>query len=117
MKDLQHCNFRRQYATHFRLSRLLTTRRLPANIFITATLFRTGDSHSMFSAWIKSGLVRAAFAAAAFAPPGLSANAQQQPAQPVQEKPGAEKAVEHESKQTEAKRRVELNLQGETEAA
>src|SRR5262245_64716936 len=71
----------------------------------------------MFSAWIKSGLVRAAFAAAAFAPPGLSANAQQQPAQPVQEKPGAEKAVEPESKQPEANKRVEMNLLGKTDAA
>src|SRR5262249_7953981 len=78
--------------------------------------FSIGDSHSMFSAWIKSGLVRAA-CAAAFALPGLSANAQKLPAQPAQEKPGAEKAIEPETKQPEANKRVEMNLLGKTDAA
>src|SRR5215813_5897823 len=66
---------------------------------------------------INRGFVRAACAAAAFALTGLSANAQQQPAQPVQDKPGAEKAVEPESKQPEANKRVEMNLLGKTDAA
>ncbi|HEV2664324.1 MAG TPA: TonB-dependent receptor [Blastocatellia bacterium] len=71
----------------------------------------------MFSASIKSGLARAACASAAFALLSLSANAQQQPAHPVQEKPGAEKAVEPENKQPEANKRVEMNLLGKTDAA
>jgi hypothetical protein len=71
----------------------------------------------MFSASIESGLVRAACAYVAFALLSLSANAQQQPAQPVQEKPGAEKAVEPENKQPEANKRVEMNLLGKTDAA
>jgi len=71
----------------------------------------------MFSASIKSGLVRAACAYVAFALPSLSADAQQRPAQPVQEKPGAEKVVEPESKQPEANKRVEMNLLGKTDAA
>ncbi len=71
----------------------------------------------MFSASIKSGLVRAACAAAAFALMCLSANAQQQPAQPAQEKPGVEKTVEPEGKQAEANKRVEMNLLGKTDAA
>src|SRR5215813_1996283 len=87
------------------------------DIFINAMRFSIGDSHSMFSASIESGLVRAACAYVVFALLSLSANAQQQPAQPVQEKPGAEKAVEPESKQPEANKRVEMNLLGKTDAA
>src|SRR5262245_55250758 len=79
--------------------------------------FSIGDTHSMFSASIKSGLVRAACASAALALLSLSANAQQQPAQPGQEKPGAEKAVEIESKQPEANKRVEKNPTSKTYAA
>src|SRR5262249_19528964 len=79
--------------------------------------FCIGDSHSMFSSSIESGLARAACASAAFALLSLSANAQQQPAQPVQEKPGAEKAVELENKQPEANKRVEMNLLGKTDVA
>jgi len=71
----------------------------------------------MFSASIKSGLASAACAFAAFALLSISANAQQQPAHPVQEKPGAEKAVEPENKQPEANKRVEMNLLGKTDAA
>lgn len=71
----------------------------------------------MSSASIKSGFVRAAFAFAALALLSLSANAQQQPAQPIQEKPNNEKAVELESKQPEANKRIEMNLLGKTDAA
>ena len=71
----------------------------------------------MFSSSIESVLVRAACAYVAFALLSLSADAQQRPAQPVQEKPGAEKAVEPESKQPEANKRVEMNLLGKTDAA
>src|SRR5262245_58402419 len=79
--------------------------------------FSFGDIYSMFSAPIKLGLVRSACASVALALLSLSANAQQQPAQPVQEKPGAEKAGELESKQPEANKRVEMNLLGKTDAA
>lgn len=71
----------------------------------------------MFSASIISGLVHAACAFAVFALLSLPVSAQQQPTQPVQEKPGAEKAVELESKLPEANKRVEMNLLGKTDAA
>jgi hypothetical protein len=63
------------------------------------------------------GVVRAAFVSAAITMLGLSANAQQRPAQPVQEKPNNEKAGELENKQPEANKRVEMNMLGKTDAA
>ena len=78
--------------------------------------FIIGVTYSIFSPSIISGLFRAACASAAFALLSLSAIAQQQPTQPVQEKPGAEKPGELESKQPEANKRVEMNLLGKTDA-
>ncbi|MBO0859876.1 MAG: hypothetical protein J2P21_15710 [Chloracidobacterium sp.] len=63
------------------------------------------------------GLARAAFVFAAIATLGLSADAQQQQTQPAQEKSSSEKAVEPENKQSEADKRVEMNLLGKTNAA
>jgi hypothetical protein len=62
------------------------------------------------------GGVRAAFVYAAIALLCLSANAQQRPAQPVQDKSNNDKPVELENKQPEANKRVEMNLLGKTDA-
>src|SRR5262245_47295656 len=74
-------------------------------------------SHTMSSISINTGVVRSVFVSAVIALFGLSASAQQQPGRPVQEKPNNEKAVEPESKQPEANKRIEMNLLGKTDAA
>jgi hypothetical protein len=64
-----------------------------------------------------TGFVRAAFVYAAIALLGLSADAQQRPARPAQDKSNSEKAGELENKQPEANKRVEMNLLGKTDSA
>ena len=71
----------------------------------------------MSSTSINRGFVRSAFVSVVIALLGLSASAQQQPGRPVQEKPNNEKAIELESKQPEANKRIEMNLLGKTDAA
>ncbi|MBO0800290.1 MAG: hypothetical protein J2P31_15830, partial [Blastocatellia bacterium] len=71
-----------------------------------------------FSSIYYQEFVRAALVSAALALlPGFSANAQEKPAPPAQEKSTDDKPVEVDNKQSEANKRIEMNLLGKTDAA